>query len=138
MEIKPKVLFLCTGNSCRSQMAEGLLHALAGDRYEVFSAGTQATRVHPLTIMVMDEVDIDVRDHTSDPIDIYLYSGIDIVITVCDNARELCPVFPGLTKQLHWSIQDPFRGWEPDRSHLIYYRQARDTLKKYIEAFISP
>ena len=118
-------------------MAEGLLRSLAGDRYEVFSAGTQPSRVHPLTILVMDEVDIDVRDHTSDPIDIYLYRGIDIVITVCDNARELCPVFSGLTKQLHWSIQDPFRGWEPDRSHLIYYRQARDTLKKYIESFIS-
>ena len=137
METRQKVLFLCTGNSCRSQMAEGLLRSLAGDRYEVFSAGTQPSRVHPLTITVMDEVDIDVRDHTSDPIDIYLYRGIDIVITVCDNARELCPVFSGLTKQLHWSIQDPFRGWEPDRSHLIYYRQARATLKKYIESFIS-
>ena len=134
--VSPKVLFLCTGNSCRSQMAEGLLRHLAGERYEVFSAGVSPSRVHPMTIVAMDELDIDIRDHTSDPIDIYLYRGIDIVITVCDHAQEVCPVFPGLVQQLHWSIADPFRGWESDRRHLIYYRQARDTIRQHIEDFL--
>ena len=136
MENRLKVLFLCTGNSCRSQMAEGLLRYLAGDRFEAFSAGTNPSRVHPLTIEVMNELDIDIYNQTSDPIDIYLYSGIDIVITVCDNAREACPAFPGLVEQIHWSIEDPLQGWEKNPTHLPTYRRTRDILKKKIQTFI--
>lgn len=136
MENRPKVLFLCTGNSCRSQMAEGLLRHLAGDRFEAFSAGTNPSRVHPLTIDVMNELDIDIYNQTSDPIDIYLYSGIDIIITVCDNAREACPSFPGLVERIHWSIEDPFRGWEKNPAHLPVYRKTRAILKQKIQAFI--
>lgn len=95
MNKKLKVIFICTGNSCRSQMAEGILRDLAGDRFDVYSAGSHPSRVHPMSIAVMDEWDIDLRQHTSDPIDQYLDEHIDIAITVCDHAKQVCPVFPG-------------------------------------------
>lgn len=133
---KAKILFLCTGNSCRSQMAEGLMRHLAGDRFQIFSAGTDPSGVHPLSIAVMQEIGIDISGHTSDPIDKYLAAGIDIVITVCDHAREACPVFPGAVKHYHWPTADPFSGWEADPRHLPAYRLTRDTLKTKIEEFL--
>src|SRR5499433_3197811 len=102
-----RVLFICTHNSARSQMAEGFIRALAGDRFEVESAGTEATRVHPLAVRAMDEAGIDLRGHTSKTLDRFLCDTWDYVITVCASANERCPLFPGAAARLHWSFDDP-------------------------------
>ena len=133
---KKKVLFLCTGNSCRSQMAEGLLRWLAGDHYEVYSAGVAPSRVHPMAILVMQELGIDISGQSSDLVDDYLDEGIEIVITVCDHARQSCPVFPGQVERIHWSIVDPFHGWTVEERMIPRYRATRDELRQRIEKFI--
>src|SRR5664279_2149041 len=104
---KQRILFLCTHNSARSQMAEGLLRHLAGDHYEVFSAGTQATVVQPMAIRVMAELGIDISGQKSKTLDRYLDKSFDAVITVCDRANESCPVFNRAKRRLHWSFPDP-------------------------------
>jgi len=134
---RTKVIFICTGNSCRSQMAEGLLRDMAGDRFEVFSAGSHPSRLHPASIIVMAELEIDISNHSADSIDKYLDKDIDIVITVCDNARQVCPVFSGNVKRIHWSIDDPFHGWGAEPSDLIPYREIREILKDHLESFIN-
>lgn len=131
-----KVLFICTGNSCRSQMAEGLLRSITGDQYEVFSAGSHPSRVHPMSIEIMKEVGIDISHHTSDPIDDYLNLGMDVVITVCDSAQQVCPVFPGNAAHIHWSIEDPFQGWTFDNSQLDSFRKTREIIMEKIDGFI--
>ncbi len=133
---KPKVLFVCTGNSCRSQMAEGLLRDKAGDQFDVFSAGSHPSRVHPLAIEVMNEWGINISNHTSDPIHLYLDKGIDIVITVCDHAAKVCPTFPGDVERLHWSIKDPFAGWGFKEDALIAFRETRDTIQRKIDHYL--
>ena len=137
MEKRQKVLFICTGNSCRSQIAEGLLKKLASNHYEVFSAGSHPSKVHPNAISVMNEWDIDISSQTSDSIKNYLNKGIDIVITVCDNANEACPIFPNQTKRIHWSIEDPFRGWDNNKLHLDTFRKTRDLIKIKLKKFIN-
>ncbi len=117
-------------------MAEGLLRHLDNDRFEVLSAGTHPSRVHPMSILVMKEIGIDVSAHTSDPLDKYFGYGINYVITLCDNAREFCPTFPGNAKKIHWSIDDPFRSWDNDHKIIRQYRQTRDEIQKRIEQFI--
>src|SRR5215468_4487451 len=102
-----RVLFLCTHNSARSQMAEGFLRQLAGDRFEAASAGTEATQVHPLAIRAMHEVGVDLGPHTSKTVDALLERRWDCVITVCERANGQCPLFPGQTVRLHWSFEDP-------------------------------
>jgi len=136
MMLKPKVLFVCTGNSCRSQIAEGIMRDKAGDRYEVFSAGSHPSRVNPMAIKVMEEWKIDISHHTSDPIDYYLDKGIDTVITVCDNANQACPTFPGDVERLHWSIKDPFAGWDANDEYLDAFRATRETIFRRIEKFL--
>jgi arsenate reductase len=133
---KKKVIFICTGNACRSQMAEGLFRHLAGDRFEVYSAGTHPSKVHPVAIIVMKEMGINISTHTSDPIDKYFGHGIDYVITLCDNAREFCPTFPGKSKKIHWSIDDPFRSWKSDHKIIGRYRKTRDELQERLEQLI--
>ena len=137
MEKRQKVLFVCTGNSCRSQIAEGLLRHLANGRFDVYSAGSHPTRVHPNAITVMKELNIDISDHTSDSIHQYLDESIDIVITVCDNADKVCPIFPGNVKRLHWSIDDPCRGWDSDPSHLNNFRNTIKDIKGNILKFLN-
>jgi len=137
IENKTKVIFICTGNSCRSQMAEGLLRYMAGDRFEVFSAGSHPSHLHPASIIVMAELEIDISNHSADSIDKYLDKDIDIVITVCDNARQVCPVFSGNVKRIHWSIDDPFHGWGAEPGDLIPYRETRENLKDRLESFIN-
>lgn len=136
VEKSVKVLFICTGNSCRSQIAEGLLRSMAEDQCKVFSAGSHPSRVNPMAIEIMKEVGIDISGHTSDPIDDYLYLGIDVVITVCDSAKQICPIFPGDTTHIHWSIDDPFKGWTFEKSKLDSFRDTREIIKKKIESFI--
>ena len=135
--MKQKVLFLCTGNSCRSQIGEGLMRQLAGDKYEVFSAGVEPSHLHPMSVLVMNEIGIDISQQSSDDVNEYLESGIDIVISVCDHAAQTCPAFPGDVERIHWSLKDPFHGWDVDESKLPDYRKTRDDLKSRIEAFLT-
>ncbi len=133
---KPKVLFICTGNSCRSQIAEGLLRDKAGDIFDVFSAGSHPSRVHPVAINVMEEWGIDISNHTSDSIDLYLDKGINVVITVCDHANKVCPTFPGDVERLHWSIEDPFSGWDFNNESLDTFRETRTIINNRIDEFV--
>ena len=131
-----KIIFICTGNSCRSQMAHGLFRKMCNGKFEVFSAGSHPSRVHPAAIKVMDEVEIDISHHTSDNIKIYRDKNIDIVVTVCDNADKECPVFPGKVERMHWSIEDPFKGWELDPDDLVNFRKTREDLTTRIKNLI--
>ena len=133
MVSKQKVLFVCTGNSCRSQIAEGLLNKMAAKYFEVYSAGSHPSRVHPNEISVMKEINIDISNHTSNSVVEYLNTGIDIVITVCENANLACPIFPKKTMKIHWSIDDPFEGWDEDEEHLTNFRKARTDLQGHIK-----
>jgi arsenate reductase len=126
--MKTRVLFICTHNSARSQMAEGLLRSLAGDAIEVFSAGTEATHVRPLAIAAMRELGIDLTSHTSKTIDSLRDRAFDVVITVCDSANEACPVFPGGTKRLHWSFDDPAAATGSEEERLAVFRRVRDQI----------
>jgi len=134
---KKKVIFICTGNACRSQMAEGLLRHMAGDKFEVYSAGSHPSRLHPASVAVMAEWNIDITHHTSEPINDYLETGIDIVITVCDNAQQICPTFPGNVKRIHWGLDDPYHGWGAEPEDLLPYREIRDELKDRIKVFLT-
>ena len=133
---KQRVLFLCTHNSARSQMAEALLRTLAGDRFEVASAGTEVTRVHPLAIAAMREVGVDLRGHTSKTVDGLLGQPWDHVITVCDSANERCPVFPARTHRLHWSFRDPSQATGSEEERLATFRQVRGAIQRRIEDWL--
>jgi arsenate reductase len=124
-----RVLFLCTHNSARSQMAEGWLRHLAGDRFDAASAGTEATRVHPLAIRAMGEVGIDLGGHHSKTLDALLDRPWDYVITVCDSASERCPLFPARTTRLHWSFDDPSQVPGDEDRRLEAFRRARDEIR---------
>lgn len=134
MSAKQRVIFICTHNSARSQMAEGLLRRLAGERYETFSAGTQATRVHPLAIAAMAEKGIDISPHTSDHLDKFMGMEFDYVITVCDNAKETCPYFPTNKTQWHWSFEDPSAATGSEAERLQKFREVRDQIEKRLRA----
>lgn len=125
--IKTRVLILCTANSARSQMAEGVLRWLAGEEYEVFSAGTRATSVNPFAIRAMGEIGVDIRGHRSKVLTEFLAQPFDYVITVCDAAAETCPIFPGRAERLHWSFPDP-AAVEGDEARLQAFRNVRDGL----------
>ena len=131
MNKKQKILFICTGNSCRSQMAEGFMKSLASKKFEAFSAGTSPSKVHPNAVIVMKEINIDISTHTSDSIDFYRDIGLDIIITVCDRAKKTCPAVLKSKNQFHWNIEDPFDGWN-NRKELKKYRQVRDTINNKI------
>jgi len=128
MADRQRVLFLCMHNSARSQMAEGLLRHLAGDRFEAYSAGTEATRVRPLAIRAMAELGIDIAGQESTTLDRYVGEPFDAVITVCDQANESCPVFLGATERLHWSFPDPSRATGTEDEQLAVYRTVRDAI----------
>ncbi len=129
---KQRVLFLCTHNSARSQMAEGLMRSRYGDRFEVASAGTEATRVHPLATRAMAEVGIDLRGHISKTLDQLGDQPWDYVITVCDSANERCPIFPRKTSRLHWSFPDPSQATGSEKDRLDVFRRVRDALAERI------
>lgn len=130
-----KVLILCSGNSARSQMAEGLLRHDAGTSFEVWSAGTRPSQVRPEAIAVMKELGIDISGHRSKFVEEFAGQQFDFVITVCDNARESCPVFPANTRRIHWSIEDPAAVEGSSEERLAAFRQARDALREHLNRF---
>jgi arsenate reductase (thioredoxin) len=129
----PKVLFLCTHNSARSQIAEGLLRCLAGDRFEVHSAGTEAMYVRSQAISSMAEVGVDISRQESKTLERYLGETFEYVITVCDAANEACPVFPGAENRLHWSFEDPSQATGTEEERLEVFRAVRDEIRERIE-----
>lgn len=131
------VMFLCTGNSCRSQMAEGLAKELGKGMLEVHSAGLLPLYVNPYAIKVMKEIEIDITGQTSKSIDESMLNSMDVVITLCGHAEGMCPVTPPLIKRLHWPIDDPVGADGTEEEILSEFRRARDEIKKRIESFIA-
>ena len=136
-ENKLRVLILCTGNSARSQMAEGLLRHLGGTRYEVFSAGTKPAGVNPLAIEAMREVGIDISTQRSKSVAEFAGQEFAAVITVCDNAAEECPIFPGAPQRAHWSLTDPAAVSGMKEEKLGAFRKVREELERRIQAFVN-
>lgn len=131
-----RVLFLCTHNAARSQMAEGLLRHLAGGRFQPYSAGSAPTGLHPLAVAAMREMGIDISGQRAKDVSEYAQATFDYVITVCDQEGEACPVFPGAHRQLHWSLPDPAAAEGDERARLIAFRQVRDDLAARIRQLI--
>jgi arsenate reductase len=133
---KPTVLILCTGNSCRSHLAEGFLRRAAGDVLDVQSAGSKpAGRVHPMAIKVMQEAGIDISQHRSKHLSEFLDRQVETVITVCDNADEACPIFPGQVNRHHWAFYDPAKAQGSEEEVLKVFRGVRDEIKRVFEAY---
>jgi len=135
-EIRKKVLFLCTGNSARSQIAEGLMKSMGEEQWEVKSAGILPSYVHPLAIRVMDEVGIDISKQTSKSQDQFLKEEFDYIITLCDHAAIACPNFPGQGKRIHWSIEDPTMAVGTMDERVAVFRRVRDDIRTRIENFL--
>jgi len=131
------MLVLCTGNSARSQMGEGLFRAEGGERFEVFSAGTKPGYVRPEAIAVMKELGIDISNHRSKSVDEFSGQAFDYVVTVCDNARDNCPVFPARTERIHWSLEDPAAVEGSETERLSAFRRIRDQIHARVRAFVS-
>ena len=131
--MRKKVLFLCTGNSARSQMAEALLRSFGGTHFEAYSAGTQPTGLNPLTVQAMKELDLDVKEHRSKHVNDVAGQRFDYVITVCDRARETCPVFHG-ARNIHWSFEDPVAA--PPEEQLTLFRRVRAEITASIRDFV--
>ena len=133
---KPRVLILCTGNSCRSHMAEGILRAAAGDILEVHSAGSSpAGYVHPKAIAALSEIGIDISAHTSKHMNEFLDRDIETVVTVCGNADQACPVFPGQVNRHHWPFDDPAHAEGSEDEVLSQFRRVRDEIRRVFEAY---
>ena|SRR4030042_925238 len=131
-----KVIFLCTGNSARSQMAEGLMNHLSHEEWKVQSAGIFPSYVHPLAIRVMEEIGIDISQQTSKSMNQFLNEVFDYIITLCDEAAQSCPTFPGQGKRLHWSFQDPAAAIGTIEERLAVFRRVRDEIRTKIEEFL--
>ena len=134
--MKKKILVLCTGNSCRSQIAEGYLQDFAGDKAEVYSAGVETHGVNPRAIQVMKEDGIDISAHTSNDVNEYRDIEFDYVITVCDNARERCPYFPSGAKKFHYNFPDPAKAKGTEKEVMKQFREVRDMIKNYSKNFV--
>ena len=133
---KPTILILCTGNSCRSQMAEGILRHAAGDLFDVASAGSKpAGRVHPLAIRMMQEIGIDISGHHSKHVDEFLARKVETVITVCGNADQACPVFPGRVNRHHWAFDDPGHTTGTEEEILAAFRRVREEMRRIFGAY---
>jgi arsenate reductase len=133
--MKTSVLFLCTHNAARSQMAEGLLRRMGGEQFDVFSAGTEATGLHPLAVEVMSEIGIDISGQRSKTLDEYAGRKFDYVITVCDGANESCPIFPGGTQRAHWSFDDPGAVTGTEEQRLRAFREVREGIQQRLRMF---
>jgi arsenate reductase len=135
MADKRKVLILCTGNSARSQMAEGILRHDAGDKFEVVSAGTQPGQVRPEAVAVMNEIGIDISMHRSKSVDEFAHENFDYILTVCDNAKESCPIYPGHTNRLHHNFEDPAAVQGSSEERMKAFREIRDQIRSYLREF---
>ncbi|MBI5381147.1 MAG: arsenate reductase ArsC [Opitutae bacterium] len=136
MSAKPIILILCTGNSCRSHLAEGVLRAVAGDQFDVQSAGSKpAGYVHPLAIRVMQEIGIDLSGHRSKPLTEFLAASVETVITVCGNADQACPIFPGQVNRHHWPFDDPAHATGNEEEKLAVFRRVRDEIRRTFTAY---
>ena len=131
-----KVLFICTANSARSQLAEGLLKALGSGRWEARSGGIFSSYVHPLAIRVMEEIGIDISQQTSKSMDPFINKKFDYVITLCDHAAQFCPTFSGQNKRLHWPLEDPAAAIGTIEERLVVFRRIRDEIKRKIEELL--
>ncbi len=134
--MKKKILVLCTGNSCRSQIAEGYLRYFAGEKAEIYSAGVETHGVNPIAIATMKEDGIDISNHTSNNIDEYRNIDFDFVITVCDNAKERCPFFPTKDQKFHYNFPDPAKAIGTDEEITEEFRKVRQQIKDYCENFV--
>ena len=135
----PRVLVLCTGNSCRSQMAEALWESLSQGSWQSESAGSRpAGYVHPLAIRAMQELGVDLSAHTSKSVDEFQGQDFDLVVTVCDQARESCPAFPGAQQTLHWPFDDPAGATGTDDDKMRVFRRVRDEIRQRIETYLNP
>lgn len=134
---KEKVLFLCTGNSCRSQMAEGLLRSLDGDRFEACSAGTDPHGVNPNAVAAMQEIGIDIRDQKSERVEAYVGAGVDTVISVCDSAASNCPTFHERVRRIHWSFDDPAGATGTTEERMAVFRRVRDEIEGALKNWIA-
>ena len=135
--MKKRVLIVCTGNSARSQMAEGLFRDLGGDRFEVFSAGTHPSSVRAEAIAALREIGLDISAHRSKSVDEFAGQSFDLVITVCDNAKQSCPFFPGAGARLHWPFEDPAEAKGPEVARLAAFRAVRDQIRARILALLT-
>ena len=135
-EAPVRVLFLCTHNSARSQMAEALLRFIGGERFDVVSAGTEPGHVHPLAIRVMDEVGIDLSAAHAKDVQQFVGQDFDYVITVCDRANESCPIFPGDPERIHWSFRDPSAVEGSDETRMAAFRKVRDELRQRLRTWV--
>ena len=132
----PNILILCTGNSCRSHLAEGILRAALGDPFTVASAGSKpAGHVHPLAIKAMAEIGLDISGHRSKHLDEFLTQDIETVITVCGNADQACPVFPGQVNRHHWGFDDPAHATGSEEQQMHVFRRVRDEIRRVFEAY---
>jgi arsenate reductase len=132
----PKILVICTGNSCRSHMAEGILKSTAADILDTFSAGSRPSGfVHPMALKVMEEIGIDISGHSSKPISEFLNQGIETVITVCGHADQDCPTFPGQVNRHHWPFPDPAKATGTEEQKLEVFRQIRDQIRRVFQAY---
>ncbi|MFC4478417.1 arsenate reductase ArsC [Flavobacterium chungangensis] len=135
--MKKKILILCTGNSCRSQIAEGYMKFFAGNKAEVYSAGVETHGVNPKAISIMKEDGIDISNHTSNKIDEYTDIDFDFVITVCDNAKERCPFFPTNAVKYHYNFPDPAKATGTDSEIMEQFRSVRELIKEYCKNFVA-
>ncbi len=132
----PVILILCTGNSCRSHLAEGILRAALTDGFRVASAGSEpAGHVHPLAIRAMEEIGIDISNHRSKHLDEFLTDDVETVITVCGNASQACPIFPGQVNRHHWGFDDPARATGAEAGQLAVFRRVRDEISRVFQAY---
>ena len=133
---KKRILIVCTGNSARSQMAEGLLRHEAGDRFEIVSAGTEPGQLRPEAVQAMSELGIDISAHFSKPVSLFAEQEFDYLITVCDKAKEKCPVFAGITRRLHWPFDDPAAAPAEGQLRLQAFRRIRDRIHARVMVFL--
>ena len=134
---KTKVLFVCTHNASRSQMAEGFVRHLGGDAFEAYSAGTEPGELHPLAVEAMAEIGVDISGQGAKPVDDFVQQPFDYVITLCDDAKETCPFFPNASNRLHWSFPDPSVATGSHGERLAVFRTIRDGVRAQVEEFIS-
>lgn len=135
--LKERVLILCVGNSARSQMAEGLLRTMAGKRFDVYSAGIEPSVVHPLAIQAMSERGIDLSGHRSKHMNEFLGQPFDVVITVCQEAAEACPIFPGRHLVIHWSFPDPAKATGTEAERMAVFREVRDAIEARLQLWLN-